>query len=289
MAGANGIPAAPVAVVASRVRMEEKLILAALERRGIPYEQLDERNISMALEAGEAPYCAVLNRSISNTRSLYVAHLFEARGVPVVNRSAVVETCGDKILTSLALVKAGVPTPRTTVALTPDAALAALDELGYPAVLKPVTGSWGRLLAKVNDREAAEAVLEHKETLGSPAHHVIYIQEYIDKPGRDLRVNVMGDRVINAIYRCSKHWITNTARGAVAQPCALTPEVVDLSLRAARAVGGGALAVDLLERPDGSLVVTEINHTMEFYRTVMATGVDVADALVEYVQEVAQR
>jgi [lysine-biosynthesis-protein LysW]--L-2-aminoadipate ligase len=289
MAGANGIPAAPVAVVASRIRMEEKLILAALERRGIPYEQLDERNISMALEAGEAPYCAVLNRSISNTRSLYVAHLFEARGVPVVNRSAVVETCGDKVLTSLALVKAGVPTPRTTVALTPDAALAALDELGYPAVLKPVTGSWGRLLAKVNDREAAEAILEHKETLGSPAHHVIYIQEYIDKPGRDLRVNVMGDRVINAIYRCSKHWITNTARGAVAQPCALTPEVVDLSLRAARAVGGGALAVDLLERPDGSLVVTEINHTMEFYRTVMATGVDVADALVEYVQEVAQR
>ncbi len=286
MAGAIG---KPVAVVASRVRMEEKLILEALERRGIPYEQLDERNISMALEAGEAPYCAVLNRSISNTRSLYVAHLFEARGVPVVNRSAVVETCGDKILTSLALVKAGVPTPRTTVALTPDAALAALDELGYPAVLKPVTGSWGRLLAKVNDREAAEAVLEHKETLGSPAHHVIYIQEYIDKPGRDLRVNVMGDRVINAIYRCSKHWITNTARGAVAQPCALTPEVVDLSLRAARAVGGGALAVDLLERPDGSLVVTEINHTMEFYRTVMATGVDVADALVEYVQEVAQR
>jgi [lysine-biosynthesis-protein LysW]--L-2-aminoadipate ligase len=286
MASANGVPAA---VVASRVRMEEKLIFAALERRGVPYEQLDERAISMPLEGGEAPYCAVLNRSISNTRSLYVAHLFEARGIPVVNRSAVVETCGDKILTSLALIKAGIPTPRTTVALTPDAALAALDEFGYPAVLKPVTGSWGRLLAKVNDREAAEAILEHKEVLGSPAHQVIYIQEYIDKPGRDLRVNVMGDRVVNAIYRCSQHWITNTARGAVAKPCDLTPELVDLSLRAAQAVGGGALAVDLLERPDGSLVVTEINHTMEFYRTVLATGVDVADALVEYVLQVARR
>ena len=285
MAGENG---APVAVVASRIRMEEKLVLAALERRGVPYEQVDERDISIALEhGGDPPYSALLNRSISNTRSLYVAHLFEARGVPVVNRSEVIETCGDKILTSLALIKAGVPSPRTMVALTPDAALAALDEFGYPAVLKPVTGSWGRLLAKVNDREAAEAVLEHKEVLGSPAHQVIYIQEFIDKPGRDLRVNVMGDRVVNAIYRSSRHWITNTARGAVATPCELTPELVDLSLRAARAVGGGVLAVDLLERPDGSLVVTEINHTMEFYRTVMATGVDVADALVQYVRQVA--
>lgn len=286
MAGANG---APVAFVASRIRMEEKLMLAALERRGVAYEQLDERSIAMPLERGDSPYGAVLNRSISNTRSLYVAHLFEALGVPVVNGSAVVATCGDKVLTHLALVQAGIPTPRTTVALTPAAALAALDEIGYPAVLKPVSGSWGRLLAKVNDRQAAEAILEHKEVLGSPAHSVIYIQEYVDKPGRDLRVNVIGDRVVNAIYRVSQHWITNTARGAVAQPCELSPELVDLSLRAARAVGGGALAVDLLERPDGALVVTEINHTMEFYRTVMATGVDVADALVDYVLQVARR
>lgn len=285
MSGSNG---APWAVLASRIRMEEKLIFAALERGGIPYRQLDERSITMALEETRAEYSAVINRSISNTRSLYAAHLFEARGIPVFNSSRVIETCGDKVLTSLALIKAGVPTPRTTVALTPEAALAALDHIGYPAVLKPVNGSWGRLLAKVNDREAAEAVLEHKEVLGSPAHSVIYIQEYIDKPGRDLRVNVMGDRVVNAIYRCSQHWITNTARGAVAQPCALVPELVDLCLRAARAVGGGVLAVDLLERPDGSLVVTEINHTMEFYRTVLATGVDVADALVQYVRQAVQ-
>ena len=286
MAGTKDLP---LAVVASRVRMEEKLIFSTLERRGIPYEQIDERRISMSLEDGDAPYRAVLNRSISNTRSLYVARLFEARGVPVVNRGAVVETCGDKVLTNLALNRAGLPTPRATAALTPDAALTALEEIGYPAVLKPVSGSWGRLLAKVNDREAAEAVLEHKQVLGSPIHSVIYVQEYVDKPGRDLRVNVMGERVVNAIYRYSSHWITNTARGAVAETCELTPEVVELSLRAAQAVGGGALAVDLLERPDGSLVVTEVNHTMEFYRTVKATGVDVAGALVDYFLEEAGR
>ncbi|HEX6291224.1 MAG TPA: lysine biosynthesis protein LysX [Herpetosiphonaceae bacterium] len=279
---------APLAVIASRIRMEEKLIFAALARHGIPYDQLDERSLVMALEDTAVPYAAVINRSISNTRSLYATRLFEARGIPVVNRSQVIETCGDKILTSLALLQAGVPTPRTTVALTPEAALTAIDHFGYPAVLKPVTGSWGRLLAKVNDREAAEAILEHKEMLGSPAHSVIYIQEYIAKPGRDIRVNVIGDRVVNAIYRCSEHWITNTARGAVAQPCELTPDLVELSLRAAQAVGGGVLAVDLLERPDGSLIVTEINHTMEFYRTVTATGVDVAEALVAYVRQVAR-
>jgi [lysine-biosynthesis-protein LysW]---L-2-aminoadipate ligase len=159
---------------------------------------------------------------MSNTRSVYAARLFEARGVLVCNSSQVIETCGDKLLTSLALMQAGLPTPRTAVALTPEAALEALEQIGYPAVLKPVSGSWGRLLAKVNDRDAAEAVLEHKQVLGSPQHSVIYIQEYIDKPSRDIRTIVIGKQVLCAIYRHAQHWITNTARGATTTPCEIS-------------------------------------------------------------------
>jgi len=256
MTGANR---SRLAVLTSRVRIEEKLIFTALERHNIPYDHLDERHVGYELANLCSDYAVVIVRSMSNTRSLCAARLFEAGGAIVINSSHVIETCGDKMQTSLALLRAGVPTPRTAVTLTPDAALAMLEQVGYPAVLKPISGSWGRLLAKVNDREAAEAVLEHKQVLGSPAHSVIYIQEYIEKPGRDIRAIVIGDNVIGAMYRWSEHWITNTARGASGTPCTITDELADLSLLAARAVGGGAVAVDILERPDHSFVVNEVN------------------------------
>ena len=114
-------------------------------------------------------------------------------------------------------------------------------------VLKPVVGSWGRLLAKINDRDAAEAMLEHKDTLGSYQHCVFYIQEYITKPGRDIRAFVVGDQTVTAIYRKSAHWITNTARGGQGEACPVTPELNDICVAAAKAVGGGVLAIDVFE------------------------------------------
>jgi len=150
-------------------------------------------------------------------------------------------------------------------------------------VLKPVVGSWGRLLAKVNDRDAAEAVLEHKSTLGSVQHSVFYIQEYIEKPGRDIRAIIIGDRVLTAMYRKSEHWITNTARGGEGEVCPITPEIEDLCLRAAKAVGGGVLAVDLVEHPQKGLMVNEINHTMEFHTMQPVSGIDIAGEIVEFV------
>jgi [lysine-biosynthesis-protein LysW]--L-2-aminoadipate ligase len=144
------------------------------------------------------------------------------------------------------------------------------------------------LLARINDRDAAEAILEHKATLGGYVHSVFYIQEYVEKPGRDIRTLVVGEKVVYAIYRQSEHWITNTARGGEAQVCPLSPPVVDLSLAAARAVGGGVLAVDLLETAEGQLLVNEVNHTPEFHGAVQATDSDVAGAIVEYVLEIAK-
>ena len=187
----------------------------------------------------------------------------------------------------MALLRDGVPTPRTRIAFTQEAALSAIEELGYPVVLKPVIGSWGRLLSKVNDRDAAEALLEHKETLGSYLHAIYYIQEYVPKPDRDIRSFVVGDECICAIYRSSRHWITNTAQGGRATNCPVTPEIADLSLRAARSVGGGVVAVDLLESPEGVLV-NEVNYTMEFRNSIETTGVNIPARIVDHVLRVAR-
>jgi [lysine-biosynthesis-protein LysW]--L-2-aminoadipate ligase len=228
-------------------------------------------------------YDLIWCRAISHSRALYAVSILNSWGVKTVNSYPVVHTCGDKVLTTTALIRDNVPTPRTVVALSTSTALRAIEELGYPVVLKPAVGSWGRLLSKVNDRESAEAVLQHKAALGGPVHSVFYIQEYVDKPSRDIRTLVVGDEVIYAMYRRSDHWITNTARGGEALPCHITPEIRDLSLAAARAVGGGILAVDLLEGSDGSLLVNEVNHTPEFHGAMQAVEVDIAGMMTDYV------
>jgi len=229
----------------------------------------------------------VLERSLSAARGLYALRILEAAGVPTVNRYATAATCWDKLLTTAALAEAGLPQPSTRIAFTPESALRAIEEQGYPVVMKPIIGSWGRLLARINDRDAAEAILEHKDVLGSYLHSIFYIQEYIAKPGRDIRAFVVGDETICAIYRASSHWITNTARGGQASNCPVTPELDALCRRAAQAVGGGVLAIDVLEDPDRGLLVNEVNHTMEFRNSIATTGVDIPARVAEYVLRVA--
>ena len=213
-----------------------------------------------------------------------MVELLEARGIPCVNRAEVIRTCGDKLRTSLALAAAGVPQPETRVAFDTEEALRILDqELGYPAVLKPVVGSWGRLVARLNDRHAAEAVLEDRATLGGASHRTLYLQRLVQKPDRDVRVFVVGDEPIAAIYRESEHWITNTARGARTSRCEVDGPLGELALEAARAVGGEILAVDLVECPDEGPLVLEVNHGMEFRNSIEPTGVDIPGAMADHV------
>ncbi|MBN2304859.1 MAG: RimK family alpha-L-glutamate ligase, partial [Anaerolineae bacterium] len=194
----------------------------------------------------------------------------------------------DKVQTSIALARAGVPQPRTEIALSPEAALDAIERIGYPAVLKPAVGSWGRLLARVNDRDAAEALIEHKQVLGGVNHQIFYIQQYVEKPSRDIRAFVIGSETICAIYRQSPHWITNTARGGAASNCPVTSDITDLCGRAALAVSeqrGGVLAVDLLEDAERGLLVCEVNHTMEFRNSIDTTGVNIPVHIARYALE----
>ncbi len=277
-----------VIVICSRVRVEEKLLFAALEERGVDYDRIDPREVVFTLgRSGLKRHDVALVRCLSYSQAYYLTRWLESLGMPAISPHHVVATCGDKLLTSAALQKAGVPIPRTMVAFTPKSALEAIEELGYPAVLKPLHGSWGRLLARVSDRYAAEAILEHKTTLGGYLHSIFYIQEYVEKPERDIRSFVVGDETVAAIYRHSAHWITNTARGGDTSNCPITPQIDRISRAAAQAVGGGVVAIDIFEAPDGRLLVSEVNHTPEFRNSIAPTGVDIPGKIIDYVLEVA--
>ena len=272
-----------IGLLPSLIRKEEKLLLDAFQQQGVTPIMLDDRKLTFDLES-VPDIDIVVERCINHSRAMHGLRLFESLGIRCINSSDVARICGDKILTSLALKEAGLAQPPIRVAFTEDSALTAIEELGYPVVLKPAVGSWGRLLAKVNDRESAEAILEHKTVLGSYHHSIFYIQKYVEKQGRDIRSFVVGNECIAAIYRSSSHWITNTARGAVATGCPVTDEIASLSVAAAHAVGGGVLAVDLFESTAG-LLVNEVNYTMEFRNSIDTTGVNIPERVVTYVLE----
>ena len=276
-------------MLVSHLRTEEKAILTAAERRGIAVERVFDREVWFDLERRRFPEVdLVLDRSLVHSRAEYTLRLLQSWGIPTVNSFETTTLCDNKFHTNMAFIEHGVATLRTMIAYTPESALAAIEELGYPVVLKPNTGSWGRLLAKVNSRTAAEAILEHKASLGSYHHSIFYIQEYIEKPGRDIRAFIVGDRVVAASYRNAAHWITNTARGSTSTHCAVTPEIEELALRAARAVRGEIMGVDLVETNAG-LKVIEINVGAEFHGLRETTDADIPGEIVEYLVQKATR
>lgn len=284
-----------IGVIHSRVRAEEKLLFTALEQRGINFALLDDQELIFDISSADprtmaqySQYDVIMERCINHGRALYSLRILNDRGIATVNTAQVADVCGNKLQTTSALAAAGVPQPRALVAYTPESALKAIEELGYPVVLKPSVGSWGRLLSKINDRDAAEAILEHKEVLGSYHHSIFYIQEYIAKPDRDIRAFVVGDETICAIYRNAEHWITNTARGGKSSNCPVTPDLNDICVAAAKAVGGGVVAIDVLEDPNRGLLINEVNYTMEFRNSIAPTGVDIPGRMIDFSLRVAK-
>ena len=290
-----------VGILYSRIRRDEKLLLSELRERGHDIEKIDVRKQQFALSEPPEAFEGVdvlVDRCLATSRSLYSTQFAEAYGIPIVNSAETAEICANKVKNSLALEKAGVPTPATEVAFTKDAALDIVEKFGYPCVLKPVIGSWGRLMAKIDSRSAAEAIFEHKETLGHYEHKVFYIQEFVEKPGRDIRVVALDGKPVAAMVRKSDHWLTNAAKGAETAEFELDDEARELVAQASDAVGGGLLGVDLMETgldengdPAG-YTVHEVNHNVEFKALNEATGVDVPAAVVDWIEsdvvEVAQ-
>lgn len=281
-----------VGIVYDQIRWEEKAIIDTAKAGGISVKLIDAKrnffDLAYKSEKKEFFGDVILQRCVSYFRNLNISAILEYQGYTVVNRYDVAHICGNKLLTTLTLSKAGVPTPKTYVAFTPESALNAFEKLKSSAILKPIVGSWGRLIVPLKDRETAEAVFEERQYM-FPLYHIYYLQELVKRPPRDIRTFVVGEEVVAGIYRYSFDDVkTNIARGGKAEYCPITDELRELSLKAAEAVGGGILGVDMMETEDG-LVVHEINHTIEFQATVETTKVNIPKYIVGYLIRKAKR
>jgi [lysine-biosynthesis-protein LysW]--L-2-aminoadipate ligase len=277
-----------VGLLYSRIRRDEKLLLSELRDRGHEVAKIDVRDEQFSLTHAPDAFDGVdivVDRCLATSRSRYITRFLDAYGVPVVNSAATADVCADKVANSLALERAGVPTPTTEVSFTTDSALETVERFGYPCVIKPVVGSWGRLMAKIESRSAAEAILEHKATLGHYQHKVFYVQEFVEKPGRDIRVVAVDGEPIAAMTRSSDHWLTNAAQGAEVAAFEPDDRVRELVATASDAVGGGLLGIDLMETGD-DYTVHEVNHTVEFKALNDAVDVDVPAAVVDWLETV---
>lgn len=269
-----------------RLRWEEKALKEAADAMGVEANLFDAKGLVFDVtKASEQDLGdTVLQRCISHYRTLYLSRILEAFGTRVINTYAVAELCGNKLATTMALAKAGVPTPRTVVALSAEMVEKAAEELGFPLVIKPFTGSWGRMVSVVRDMNTLESIVELREELPNPLEHMYYLQEYVKRPPRDIRVIVAGEEIVAAVYRNApvNDWRTNVARGGTTDSFAPDKELSEIVLKAAEAVGGGILGVDAMESGDGYLI-HEVNNTVEFRGAQSATKDKIARKIVAYV------
>tara|TARA_X000001036_G_scaffold116821_1_gene110122 strand:- start:2501 stop:3346 length:846 start_codon:yes stop_codon:yes gene_type:complete len=269
-----------IGILFSKMRKEEKMLLSDSLKNNFNIEHIDTRKIITGKDHF-SNIDVILDREVSHSQSLYALNYFESIGKKTINSFKIANICGDKVYTSLLLDKHKIPNLKTFVAFSSEAAKDTILSLGFPCVIKPPVGSWGRLIAKINDFESAEAILEHKSFIPSNNHSIFYIQEYVKKPGRDIRAFAIDGNTICAIYRNSEHWITNTSRGGKATNCPINNEIHDLCSQISKAIGQGLLAVDLIETSSGMKVV-EVNHKMEFRNSIDITGVNIPQLMLEY-------
>lgn len=270
-----------IGILFSKIRVEEKLLIEEVKkRRNVTLKLIDSRKLIITPE-DDLGIDVLLDREIASSKALHVVEMLKNSTVRCINSYDVIRICGDKVFTSRWLSKKGVPTPKVKVAFTKESALEAIEEMGYPVVLKPVDGSWGRLIAKIENKNSALAILEHKSYLSSFYHSIFYLQEYINKPDRDIRVLMIDEEPICASYRKSSDWLTNVSKGATTEECIVTPELEKISIMASKAVGGGALAIDIMETADG-FTVNEINCSMEFKGSMHAVKKNIPSIIIDY-------
>jgi [lysine-biosynthesis-protein LysW]---L-2-aminoadipate ligase len=282
-----------LSILYDNIRWEEKALYEAAKKRGIKVNNINCKDLSIGLnnERESSPYLnkVIIQRCVSYFKSVHATAALEGLGAHIINSLRTATLCGNKLFAHMELQKAGVRTPNAFSAFSEESAIAALDNLGYPAVIKPTIGSWGRLIALLRDRDAANAVIEDREHM-FPLYQVYYFEELVSRPPRDIRAIVIGDTVVAAIYRYSGpgEWKTNMALGGHAEACPLTSELEDICIKATKAVEGQIVGVDLMESREHGLIVHEINNTTEFRNTVRVTGVDIPGLMVDFASKIGK-
>lgn len=271
-------------ILYDQLRWEEKSLIEAAKKKDIELKVINCRENSIDLDEDKSNYRddIILQRCVSYYNNLHSTAAFEGLGAKVINSLHTAIMCGNKLFTHMELLKSDIAIPKAFCAFSNQSAMSTLNKNGYPKVIKPVVGSWGRMIALLKDKEAAEAVIEDREHM-YPLYHVFYFEEFVKRPPRDIRSIVVGDRVVAAIYRYSgdNEWKTNMALGGKAEACKVTKEMEELCLKAARTMKGEILGVDLMESENG-LLVHEVNNTTEFKNTVRVTGVDIPSLIIDH-------
>jgi [lysine-biosynthesis-protein LysW]--L-2-aminoadipate ligase len=278
-----------VGILFDRLRWEEKEIFHEFEKRGIVAELIDSKNI--VAEIGRSQSLSlpslVLQRCLSFHRAFNLAATLEAFGTLVLNSSSVLEICGNKLLTSHLLAKNGIPTPKTAVSFSLESALNAIQAVGYPCVMKPIIGSWGRQVVPIRDRETAEALIEMRDQqAGDSTNSIFYVQELVDRPPRDIRCITSGGEIIASVYRYAPpmSWKTNVALGGRTEPCPMSRELEEIVIKTSQAISkDGILGIDIMESKSSGYVVHEVNGTVEFRGAQQATEKSIAGLIVQSV------
>jgi [lysine-biosynthesis-protein LysW]---L-2-aminoadipate ligase len=267
------------------IRWEEKALYEAAKKKGITIQNVDCKSLAIDLNEKNSKYReqVVLQRSISYFKNVHSTAALQGLGAHVINPLYSAIICGNKMYAHMELEKAGIKTPKAVAAFSEESAMAVLDKMGYPAVIKPTVGSWGRMVALLRDKDAARAVIEDREHM-FPLYQIYYFEEFIKRPPRDIRAIVVGDKVVAAIYRYSSEgeWKTNMALGGHAEMCPVTKELEDICLRATNVLNGHIVGVDLMESNSDGLLVHEVNNNTEFKNTVRVTGIDIPGLMIDY-------
>ena len=275
-----------ICIVFDRLRTEEKLLQKNAEELGYETSMVDAKITSFDTDSKPENFefgDVVLERCVSYYRGLHFTACLEFMNIPVINKFDVANTCGNKMITSMLLKKNNIPTPKTYFSFSAETALDNFEKVGYPLVIKPIIGSWGRSVMPVKDKDTAEAVIENRQVTDGPQDRIYYLQEMINRPPRDIRVITIGDQAISAMYRKSSGGFkTNIALGADPELCEITKEIEDLCEKTSKAVGGGILGIDLMEDKERGLVVHEVNNTVEFKGLVKVSKKNIPKEMIDY-------
>jgi [lysine-biosynthesis-protein LysW]--L-2-aminoadipate ligase len=274
-----------ITVLYDAIRLEEKLLIKAAERHDVKIEMVDCKRLFIDLNKNTREFDTVLQRCVSYYRNIHSTATLEGLGARVVNCLNTGLLAGNKLFTHMLLQKAGIPTPEATMAFSKESAMESLEKNGFPRIIKPTVGSWGRMVSKLNDVDSAEGVIESRESM-HPVYQMYFLEEFVQRPPRDIRAIVIGDTVAGAIYRVSNdsNWKTNTHLGGSAEVCEVSNELEDICIKAKNTVQGEIVGVDLMESNDKGLVVHEINNTTEFRNVVKVTGIDIPTQILDYLK-----
>ncbi len=275
-----------ICIVFDRLRTEEKMLEKEASNLGHDAVMLDAKIAQVNTDSKRNDFDfgdVVLERCVSYFRGLHFTASLEFMDVPVLNKFQVANQCGNKMFMTLLLKKYNVPTPKTYFSFSSESASENIEKVGYPLVIKPVIGSWGRGVMQLKDKDTADALFEIRDITDSPHDRIFYLQELINRPPRDIRVITVGDEPIAAMYRKSSGGFkTNIALGADPELCEITKEIEDISTKASKAMGGGILGIDIMEDEKRGLVVHEVNNTVEFKGLARVSRRNIPKEMVEF-------